>query len=80
MSHTPHELAEDFPGKADLIHELKMKDGQFRVLAEEYHTVNRAVHRAETNVEPLDQFHEEELRKKRMMLKDQIAAKLAAAS
>ena len=77
MSHTPHELHEEFPGKADLIHELKTRDGAFRVLADRYHEVNRAIHRAETNVEPTDQFHEEDLRKERMRLKDQIAAMLA---
>lgn len=80
MTHTPHELAEDFPGQAELIHNLKMKDGEFRVLAERYHEVNRAIHRAETNIEPTDQFHEEDLRKERMRLKDQIAAKLSAAA
>ncbi len=79
MSHTPHELAEDFPDKVDLIHELKIKDGAFRVLFEKYHAVNRAVHRAETLVEPCDQFQEEALRKERLHLKDQIAARLTAA-
>jgi len=79
MSHTPHELAEDFPDKTDLIHQLKTTDGEFARLADRYHEVNRAVHRAETNVEPLDQFHEEELRKERMNLKDRIAARLATA-
>ena len=78
MTHTPHELAEEFPDKADVMHDLKMKDGEFRVLSEEYHRVNRAIHRAETNVEPTDQFHEEDLRKHRMALKDRIAAKLNA--
>lgn len=80
MSHTPHELAEDFPGQAELIHDLKMKDGQFRTLADRYHEVNRAIHRAETNVEPTDQFNEETMRKERMHLKDQIAAILSKAS
>ena len=79
MTHTPHELAEDFPGQAELIHDLKMKDGGFRYLADQYHEVNRAIHRAETNVEPTDQFHEEDLRKQRMRLKDQIARALSAA-
>ena len=79
MTHTPHELAEDFPGKAEIIHELKLTDGAFRVLADRYHDVNRAIHRAETNVEPTEQFHEENLRKERMHLKDQIAARLSAA-
>lgn len=79
MSHTPHELAEDFPGHADLIHKLKTTDTLFQRLFERYHDVNRAVHRAETNVEPISQFAEEELRKERMQLKDQIAAKLSTA-
>ena len=78
MTHTPHELAEDFPGQADLIHELKLRDGAFRHLADRYHEVNRAIHRAETNVEPMDQFREEDLRKERMQLKDRIAARLSA--
>ncbi len=80
MSHTPHELSEDFPGQEGLIHDLKETDAHFRGLADRYHEVNRAVHRAETNVEPMDQFAEEALRKERMHLKDQIAAALSAAS
>ncbi len=80
MSHTPHELAEDFPDKVELIHDLKLTDGEFRFLFDKYHAVNRAVHRAETLVEPCDQFQEEALRKERMRLKDRIAAKLTAAA
>lgn len=72
MTHTPHELAEEFPDKIDRIHALKTSDNHFRKLFDEYHEVNRAVHRAETNVEPLDSFAEQELRKKRMRLKDEI--------
>jgi uncharacterized protein len=73
MTHTPHELSEEFPDKVDRIHELKETDPHFANLADEYHELNRAIHRAETNIEPTDQFHEEELRKKRLALKDQIA-------
>ena len=80
MGHTPHELAADFPEHTDLIHDLSQSDGHFKRLADDYHEVNRTIHRAETNVEPMDQFHEEDLRKKRMRLKDEIAAMLNAAS
>ena len=73
MSHTPHELAEEFPDKADRIHELKTEDAHFRKLFDEYHEVNRAVHRAETNIEPMDSIAEQELRKRRMHLKDSLA-------
>ena len=78
MSHTPHELSEEFPDKVDVIHDLKLNNAHFARLAEAYHQVNRAVHRAETNIEPLEAFAETELRKKRMQLKDEISALLAA--
>jgi uncharacterized protein YdcH (DUF465 family) len=77
MSHTPHELVEEFPGKADRIHVLREESAHFRRLADEYHEVNRAIHRAETNAAPTDQFHEEDLRKRRLALKDEIARALA---
>ena len=73
MSHTPHELAEEFPDATDAIHDLKMSDAHFARLAEEYHTVNRAIHRAETMVEPTSEAHEQEMRRERMRLKDEIA-------
>ena len=79
MSHTPHELAEEFPDKADLIHDLRQTDAHFARLADEYHEVNRAVHRAETQVEPLSDQAETDLRKKRSTLKDEIYRLLTAA-
>jgi uncharacterized protein YdcH (DUF465 family) len=79
MSHTPHELAEEFPEHAQKIHDLKLSNAHFAKLVEEYHEINRAVHRAETNVEPTDELHEGELRKKRMALKDEIWRMLQAA-
>jgi len=72
MSHTPHELAEEFPEKAALMSDLKQSDAHFAKLADEYHEVNRAVHRAEANVEPVSELAESELRKTRATLKDQI--------
>lgn len=80
MAHTPHELHEEFPDLADRISELKTSDAHFAKLHEEYHDVNRAIHRAETNVEPTDQFNEEEMRKTRAALKDEIYKLLTAAA
>jgi len=79
MSHTPHELAEDFPDQVDKIHDMKMNNAHFAKLVEEYHEINRAVHRAETGVEPVEELHEVEMRKTRMRLKDEIAGMLAKA-
>ena len=78
MSHTPHELNEEFPEHADRIHALKTSDAHFGKLFDEYHEVNRAVHRAETDVEPTDDANLENMRKQRMVLKDEIYALLSA--
>lgn len=78
MSHVPHELAEEFPEYKDKIHDLKMNDAHFARLFDEYHEVNREVHRVETLIEPASQVREEDLRKRRMVLKDEIYAMLRA--
>ncbi|ERP98887.1 hypothetical protein Q669_01095 [Labrenzia sp. C1B10] len=57
---------------------MKTSDAHFARLADEYHTVNREVHRIETDVEPASDDVLEDLKKKRLNLKDQIAAILAA--
>lgn len=77
MSHTHHELTEEFPHAVEKIHALKASDHHFARLADEYHDLNRRIHRAETNVEPLEQLAETVLRKQRAALKDQIAHILA---
>lgn len=76
MSHTPHELTDEFPGKADTIHTLRENDHHFRRLTDEYHQVNRAIHRAESRIEPTSDEHEEDLRRRRMQIKDEIASHL----
>lgn len=74
---TPHELSDDFPGKADRIRHLKETDAHFRRLADDYHTTNRAVHRAETRAAPVSEEEEQRLRRDRARLKDEIARMLA---
>lgn len=78
MSHTPHELSEEFPDHIVQMHELKDKDAHFAKLFDEYHSINRAIHRAETDVEPTDDLHMAQMRKTRMHLKDEISAILRA--
>ncbi|MEZ5997418.1 MAG: DUF465 domain-containing protein [Hyphomonas sp.] len=76
MSHTPHELTEEFPEAADKIHALKTSNAHFAKLADEYHELNRQIHRIETDLEPASDEHQTELRKKRMVLKDELYAML----
>lgn len=78
MSHVPHELAEEFPDAVERIHALKTSDAHFAKLADEYHELNREIHRAETDVEPISDAHMTDLRKKRMALKDEIYTMLTA--
>lgn len=78
MSNTPHTLAEEFPGQMEAIHNLKITSPKFAQLLEEYDHVNDEVHLAETRVKPVDESTEAALRKRRLALKDAIAAALSA--
>jgi len=75
LTHTPHELREEFPEFADKLGTMRA-NAHFARLADAYHEVNRAIHRAETDVEPTDDFHLEDMRKQRLQLKDEIFAML----
>ena len=72
MSDTPHELHEEFPEYRAKIHTLKVGNPRFRRLQDEYHALNREIHRGETNIEPMDDFRLESLRKQRLKLKDEL--------
>ena len=79
MSHVPHELHEEFPNHTQSIHDLKTSDNHFARLFNEYHEVNREIHRIEAEIQPTSDEVLEDFKKKRLHLKDQIAAMLAAA-
>ncbi|MEL7042947.1 MAG: DUF465 domain-containing protein [Pseudomonadota bacterium] len=74
MSHTPHELADDFPAEKERIAELKRTSPHFARLADRYHEINRTIHRMEARIEPVTEGTEFALRRERMMLKDQLYA------
>lgn len=78
MSHVPHELADEFPDLTDRIHELKTSNAHFQRLFDEYHEINREIHRAEASGLNITDEHYEELKKKRMALKDEIYGMLTA--
>lgn len=78
MSNISNDLHDIFPEHADKIAELKGQDAHFARLIARYQEVDRAIHRAETNIEPTDDFHEEDMRKERLRLLDDIGAMLRA--
>ena len=78
MSHTPHDLKQEFPEMRGLMAKLQVSDRHFANMSNDYRVVNLALHRAETNVEPMGDMFMIEMRKNRMMLKDEIYAYLKA--
>lgn len=76
MSHVPHSLNEHFPYAAEQIHALRLNDPHFARLGGVYETINRSIHRAETDVEPTGDMHVIQMRKQRLHLLDEIAAYL----
>ncbi|MEL1252095.1 YdcH family protein [Aurantiacibacter gilvus] len=70
--HTPNALTEIFKRDHDLISRLKQEDAHYAKLADEYHEVNRAVHRHESETEVLSDEHAEALKKQRLGLLDEI--------
>jgi uncharacterized protein len=77
MSNTPNDLAEDFPDRIDRIRQLKTSNNHFSRLYDEYNELKRTIHRVETRVEPTTEDVEEDLKRRRVQLKDEIAAMLA---
>jgi len=80
MSNAPNDLPEDFPDKIDRINQLKNSNSHFARLYDEYNELNRTIHRIETRVEPKPEEIEEELKRRRLQIKDEIMAMLDNAS
>lgn len=74
-----HPLLTEFPDQHDSIHTLKTENAHFRRLMDEYEAVDKEIFRMEEGIEtPTDDVLKEE-KKKRLDLKDQIAAMLQGA-
>ncbi len=80
MTHVPHELHEEFPEAAETLHKLKLENHHFAKLADDYHEVNREIHRIEADVEAASDARAEDLKKRRLALKDEIAGIIQASS
>lgn len=77
--HTPNELTSIFARDRDLVTRLKQEDAHYARLADEYHTVNREVHRIEAEAEAASDERTETLKKQRLSLLDEITAIVAKA-
>ncbi len=78
MSEVIHELAAEFPEHVEKMEELRASDSAFAKMYDDYHEVNRKVILAETHEKPTAHFREEEMKKHRAHLKDEIYKMLTA--
>ena len=79
MTHVSHELHDEFPADAEILHKLKVGDAHFAKLAEQYQDLNREIHRIEAGIEAASDVRAEELKKERLSLLDEVSAMIAAA-
>ena len=70
--HTPNELTAIFKRDRDLLTRLKAEDAHYARLADQYHEVNREVHRIEAETEAASDERTETLKKQRLALLDEI--------
>ena len=75
-----HSLVNEFPEHKDRIHDLKMNDGHFARLFEDYHKVDKEVHRLESEDSPVSDEYIEGLKKHRLALKDELYKMLTEAA
>lgn len=73
-----HDLLHDFPEFRDKIHELKTNNHHFRKLFDDYHEVNHEVYRIEQGAEATTDEVLNNLRLKRVQLKDELYKQLQA--
>jgi uncharacterized protein YdcH (DUF465 family) len=65
-----HDLHHEFPEHRERIHELKIGNSHFAKLFEDYHQVEHEVRRIEEGVENTSDAYLEDLKKRRLSLKD----------
>ncbi len=74
-----HDLHHEFPEYNEQIHKLKMNNGHFKRLFEEYDNIAHEMTRIQQNIEtPSDDFIED-LKVKRLRLKDELYSMLKTA-
>ena len=79
MLNEKHDLVHELPEYRDVIHALKTGNAHFSKLFDEYHEIDHEIHRIETGVETPSDDYVEEIKKKRLLLKDELFAMIKAA-
>ena len=66
------DLAQDFPELKARIHELKLESQAFRHVYAEYQAIDNAVYRIEQEIDTPSDDYTEELKRRRVLLKDRL--------
>ncbi len=74
-----HDLLSELPEHRDTILNLKVSNAHFAGLFDAYHKLDGDVRRAEERIEPTSDFHEEEMKKERLKLMDEMVAMILEA-
>lgn len=67
-----HSLINEFPEYRDAIHSLKLNDNHFARIFDEYHEVDKEIHRIESGAENTSDEYLEGLKKQRLFKKDEL--------
>ena len=73
-----HDLLLEFPEHKERIHHLKMENNHFARFFDEYDELNHQIHRIQQDIETPSDEVVEELKKKRLQLKDDLLAMITA--
>jgi len=76
MSTKSHHLADELPEYKDAIHDLKVSDNHFANLLDADHDCVKQILRIEDEVEAASDFFLEDLKKRRLDMKDQMVGML----
>jgi len=72
MSDFSHSLYDDFPEYHERINQLKLENEEFARMAKEYHKIDHSVRGLEMQKIPTTDQHFEELKLRRVHLKDEL--------
>jgi len=72
MTIEKHDLHHEFPEFSDQIRDLKMNDSHFAKLFADYHECDHEINRIEQGIETPNDEYSEQLKLKRLNLKDEL--------
>ncbi len=71
-----HDIPHEFPEYRELVEDLRARDTEFQEMYTEYHALDDEIRSIEQNVETVSDSYAEDLKKKRVWLKDMIYQRL----